>query len=323
MNVYFNDIVRILVIGDINLDLIFSGYETFPRPGSEVLVEDFAMVLGSASCITAIGLRKLGNEVAFLGKAGADRNGDFCISEMAAAGLDVARVIRDPAVKTGITVSITSVRDRALVSYLGATTTLREADIPDSTFDGFQHLHLSSFYLLESLRPRCAELFRRAHAHGLTVSVDPAFDPKGQWTTGFREVLAEVDVFLPNEVELHGVTGVEDPLAALRLLENGRTLTVGKLGPRGAMALENGTPVSQAAPQVEVVDPTGAGDSFSAGFLHGWLHGRPLQDALLLGVACGSYSTMGLGGTAHQADREQSHALLLEHGLITAGQEVA
>ncbi|MEO8027461.1 MAG: sugar kinase [Bryobacteraceae bacterium] len=315
--------MRILIVGDINVDLILSGYETFPHPGSEVLVDDFAMVLGSASCITGIGLRKLGNEVAFLGKAGADSNGDFCVAEMAAAGLDVSRVIRDPAVKTGVTVSISSVRDRALVSYLGATTTLCADDVPETAFDGFEHLHLSSFYLLEALRPQCADMFRKARAHGLTVSVDPAFDPKGQWTKGFRDVLAEVDVFLPNEVELEGVSGIREPLEALRSLENGRTLTVGKLGPRGAMALESGHPVSQTAPKVDAIDTTGAGDSFNSGFLHGWLHRRPLKDALLLGIACGSYSTMGLGGTAHQANLKQAHALLFAHGLIGPGQEVA
>ncbi len=315
--------MNILVVGDINADLILSGYEAFPCPGREVLVHDCAMVLGSASCITAIGLRQLGNDVAFLGRSGADPNGEFCLAEMSAAGLDVSRVIRDADAKTGITVSISSGQERALVSYLGATTRLDESDIPDSVFHGFEHLHLSSYYLLEALRPRCAEMFRRARSHGLTVSVDPACDPKDEWKHGFLEMLAQVDLFFPNEVELQGVTGFADPLEALRDLDNGRTLTVGKLGPRGAVALEKGRPFFQTAPAVATVDTTGAGDSFNAGFLHAWLRRRPMREALLLGVACGSYSTLGLGGTAHQANIEQARALLVDHGLISSGLEVA
>jgi sugar/nucleoside kinase (ribokinase family) len=81
------------------------------------------------------------------------------------------------------------------------------------------------------------------------------------------------------------------------------------------MGLHNGTPLQVAAPAVEVVDVTGAGDCFNAGFLHAWLHRWPLNDALQFAVACGSFSIRGLGGAGAQATEEQAWELLRAAGM--------
>jgi sugar/nucleoside kinase (ribokinase family) len=305
--------MRILVVGDINVDVILSGYESFPSPGREVLVDDYSMTLGCAACITAAGLLKLGNEVHFVGKAGCDPTGDFCLGEMSKLGLDVSRVVRDPAVRTGYTVAISSPEDRAHVSFLGATTDLSEEDVREEYFEGMDHLHLSSYFLLHRLRPSLGKLFKGAQAHGLSVSMDPQYDPAEEWQLDRREVLPQVDVFLPSEVEVRGITGSEDPLDGLECLENGRTLNVLKLGALGAVALADGECVHQLPPNVEPKDPTGAGDSFNAGFIHAWRQGSSLRDALKLGVSCGSYATLGLGGTTHQANLEQAGTMLKDY----------
>jgi sugar/nucleoside kinase (ribokinase family) len=298
--------LKILLVGEINLDLILQGYTTFPVPGRETLVNDFLMTLGSSCAITGTGLVRLGNGASFLGKTGDDPSGRFCVERMEALGLDVSMLKLDPGLKTGITVAITSREDRSLVSYLGATTVLTATDIPNHVFAGFNHLHSSSFFLQRGLHPGFEDLYRRAKLHGLTTSLDPACDPDDQWDSGLRSVLKYVDVFLPNELELRGITGESDPLAAIRALSNGKTLTVAKLGPMGAMVEHDGEILGVSAPAIEPVDPTGAGDNFNAGFLHAWLRDRPLRDALRLGVACGSYSTQALGGTSAQPTEAQA-----------------
>jgi len=304
---------RVLVVGEINIDLICQGYHAFPSPGREVLVDDFRMVLGSASAICAMGLARLGTPVAFFGKVGDDPSGHFCLDAMRARGIDLEAVVVDAGLKTGVTVAITSTVDRALVSFLGSIASMSERDVPRALFSHADHVHVSSFYLQEALRPGVEKLFRDARAAGLTTSLDPGFDPSERWDPDLIETLRSVDVFFPNEVELRGLTGSDDPEEAVRRLQKGssRVLVVAKLGARGAMAIDaGGRTVHVPAPRVDVVDTTGAGDSFDAGFLHAWLGGAELTDCLRLGAACGGLSTRGLGGTATQADLAEARALM-------------
>jgi sugar/nucleoside kinase (ribokinase family) len=300
---------RTLVVGELNVDIVLQGYHAFPEPGKEVLVDDFVMVLGSASAICAMGLARLGDPVAFLGKVGDDPWGRYCLGCLQERGIDVTHVVPDPALKTGVTVAISSPRDRALVSFLGAIDALTADAVPDAAFDGFAHLHVSSYYLQSRLRPGLAGLFARARARGLTTSLDPGFDPSERWEDDLRRTLAEVDLFFPNEVELRGLTGSDDVGEALRRLANGRTRTVAKLGRDGAATLERGELLRAPAFAVQPLDTTGAGDSFNAGFLHAWLAGAPTADALRLGAACGALSTRGIGGTARQPDLAEALAL--------------
>jgi len=300
----------ILVAGEINVDLICTGYRSFPEPGKEVLVDDFIMTLGSSSAICAMGLARLGNTVRFVGKVGADLWGDYCIATMRDAGIDVSRVVRDPALKTGVTVSITSKRDRALVSYLGSISALRAEDIEDEAFVGADHLHVSSYFLQQGLRPNCRALFARACAAGLSTSLDPGFDPAGQWGDDLLDTLHEVDLFFPNEVELRALSGEATVIDGLRRLYNDRTQTIATLGRDGCVTLEGASLLQAACFPVESVDSTGAGDSFNAGFVHAWLRGLPTSECLRWGAACGSLSTRDLGGTSRQANAAEVEALL-------------
>jgi sugar/nucleoside kinase (ribokinase family) len=304
---------KVLCAGEINVDLVLQGYSEFPVPGKEVLVRDFAMVLGSATAIMAMGLARLGTPVAFAGRVGDDVWGRYCLEDMAGRGIDLSRVVRGGGLKTGVTVSITSPADRALVTYLGAISALTAADVPDAALAGLDHLHVSSFFFQEGLRPDCPGLFARARRAGLTTSLDTGFDPSGRWDGGLRETLRETDVFFPNEVELEALTGTADAAEGLRRLANGRTRVVAKLGAKGAMTLDGGRVVHVPAFPVEPVDTTGAGDSFNAGFLHRWLAGAPLEECLRLGAACGALSTLGLGGTGAQPTLAEAEAFVGRH----------
>jgi sugar/nucleoside kinase (ribokinase family) len=301
---------NVLCAGEINVDLVLQGYTEFPTPGKEVLVRDCQLVLGSATAIMAMGLARLGTPVAFVGRVGDDVWGRYCLEDMATRGIDLSRVIRGGGPRTGITVSITHPGDRALVTYLGAIAALTGADVPDAAMAGLDHLHTSSFYFQEGLRPDLPDLFARARRAGLTTSLDTGFDPGGRWDGGLRETLAHTDLFFPNEVELQALTGCPEPADGLRALANGRTRVVAKLGAGGAMALDGGGIVHVPAYPVETVDTTGAGDSFNAGFLHRWLRGAPLLDCLRLGAACGALSTRALGGTAAQPTLAEAQALI-------------
>jgi sugar/nucleoside kinase (ribokinase family) len=316
----------ILIVGDVNVDLIFRG-QTFPAPGKEIVVDDFVMTLGGSSAICAVGLARLGNPVVFVGKLGTDSWGEYCVDALCSAGVDVARVIRDPTLRTGVSVSITSARDRALVTFPGSIGSLCADEVGDAAFREVGHLHVSSFFLQQRLRPGCRDLFARATAAGLTTSLDPGFDPAERWVGDLLATLGAVDVFFPNEAELAAISGRTDLLEGLRRLRNGRTRTVAKLGQRGCTTLEGdalievpGFAIGLSRPSMasealgllpgEAVDSTGAGDSFNAGFLHAWLRELPIHECLRWGAASGSLSARGLGGTARQADVAEVQTLL-------------
>jgi sugar/nucleoside kinase (ribokinase family) len=302
---------RILVAGELNVDLVFRDCQSFPTPGHEVLAEEALVVPGSSSMICAMGLARLGNPVAFAGKVGVDGWGGFCVSALQGAGIDTGAVRRDAALRTGITASFSTRSDRALVTFAGAIGALRADDIGDELLEGADHLHVSSYYLQSALRPQLKSLFVRARALGLGTSLDPGFDPAQHWGGEWRELLAEVDLFLPNDVELAGISGCESVLDGLRALDNGGTRIVVKRGRDGCATLDrDGNLLESPAFALDAVDSTGAGDSFDAGFLHAWLRDLPLVEAMRWGNACGALSTRGVGGTARQADVGEAKALL-------------
>jgi sugar/nucleoside kinase (ribokinase family) len=301
----------LLIAGEINVDLVFTGCERLPEFGGEVLASGFRQGPGSSSMICAMGLARLGHPVAFAGVTGIDGWGDYCVDAMREARIDVSAVRRDASLQTGITVALSSQQDRALVTYAGAIGALRQDMITDERLAGCGHLHVSSYYLQDLLRPGLRELFERARGAGLTVSLDPGFDPHQRWGRELVALLPLVDVFLPNEREACAISGESTAQASLHALRNGHTLTVVKLGGDGCIALQDdGSLLAVAAHAVDVLDSTGAGDSFDAGFLHAWRRGMPLRDCLRWGSACGSLSTRGIGGTACQGSEADVRALL-------------
>lgn len=294
----------VLVAGEINVDLVFGDCSAMPQPDTEALAGTFRQVPGSSSMICAMGLARLGRPVRFAGCAGKDAYGDFCIAALRDAGIDVAAIDQRSGAATGVTAVLSTRLDRALVTYPGSIAALHATDISDAMLAGAQHLHVSSYYLQRGLRPRLCDLFARAHSAGLTTSLDPGFDPAGQWGKAdeWGHLLRQVDLFLPSRSEVCAITGEYGVDAAMTILANGMTRTVVKCGADGAVTLGSGGDLLREAsrPLAETIDPTGAGDSFDAGFLHAWLSDKPLGECLRWGNACGALSTRGVGGTARQ-----------------------
>jgi sugar/nucleoside kinase (ribokinase family) len=295
-----------VVVGELNADLIVAGDVTPAFGQVEKLVDDATLTIGSSSAIFACGVAKLGLRVAFIGKVGDDIFGHFMKQSLAARGIDVSGVIVDPTLKTGLTIILSRSDDRALLTYLGSISALTYADVDLSLLDRARHVHLGSYYLLDGLRPDCPRLFAEAKQRGLTVSIDTNYDPSEQWQGGLMETLAHVDVFLPNEVELHAISRQPDTESALRAMHQRVGLVAVKQGAKGATAIHNGALITAGSIPVSVVDTTGAGDSFDAGFVYGYLNGWQIADALRMGCICGALSTRAAGGTSAQATLQEA-----------------
>jgi sugar/nucleoside kinase (ribokinase family) len=301
----------VCVVGEINPDLIFYGLPDNLKPEQEILASDFRFTLGSSSAIFAHNLAALGTSVGIVSKIGADVFGKQCVEWLRNARVDTSRVVSratSPAKHleaTGLTVVLAWDGQRYILTYPGVMSSFAYWDIDLKYVLSAQHLHLSSFYLHKSLRPRIAELFERAKKKGLTTSLDPNDDPANTWSNDLFRVLKHVDIFFPNEREAKKITRRANLVDAIRDLSKRVRTVVTKLGTKGAVAVDEGREYQVAPVKVNAVDAVGAGDSFDAGFLHQFLRGAAIETCLNYAATAGAYSTTAEGGVEAFRDRKR------------------
>ncbi len=197
---------------------------------------------------------------------------------------------------------------------MGAIDTLRADQVDRTLLTQARHVHVTSYFLQHNLRPGLAALLAVARAGGATVSIDTNWDPTEQWDDGLDAVLAQTDVFLPNEQEAIAIARAGSLDEALSTLAARIPTVAVKLGPAGAICRQGEVVVRDPGFPIEVIDTTGAGDSFNGGFLYGLLHGWNLGDALALGCACGALSTQAAGGTPAQPTLDAAQSLIRQRG---------
>ncbi len=306
--------IDLLVIGEINPDLVISGRDVTPAFGQvEKLVEDARLTIGSSSVITACGAVKLGLKVAFIGLVGDDEFGRFMLQAMSEHGIDAGACDIDPDTATGLSIIFSAPGDRAILTYPGTIPLIAMHQIDTSLLSKARHLHVGSYFLLDNLRPDLPRLFASAQELGLTTSLDTNWDPSGEWDLG--PILPYVNLFFPNKNEVCLITGKSQFSTALDTLARQVPTLAVKLGAHGGLARRGEEEATAPALSVEVVDTTGAGDSFNAGFLFGYLNNYSLQDSLALACACGSLSVRAAGGTTAQPSLAEAQSALQQNEL--------
>jgi sugar/nucleoside kinase (ribokinase family) len=291
----------VVVIGELNLDLIVLGAKRFPQPGEELIVDEMVLTLGSSSAIIACQLAKLTDDVLFISKTGDDNLGRIALEVLRQKGVPTDAIIVDRSLASGLTISVALAGDRAMMTVMGCIEELRHDDVAFELLRGRRHVHISSFYLQRGLRPDVWRIFQRAHEMGLTTSFDTGWPSSAEVNGDLEKVWPHVDVFLPNEAEVVALSGRSDIDSAISWFAERVPTVVVKLGADGAMARRGDEVVTRLGFAIDVVETTGAGDSFNGGFIHGWLGGMDLGDCLDLGNACGALSTRAPGGTTSQA----------------------
>lgn len=291
----------LLVVGEINPDLILSG-DVIPEFGQvEKLVSSARLTVGSSSVIFACGAAKLGLKVAFVGLCGSDVFGRFMLEEMRKRDLDVSGVIVRDNQQTGLSVILNHFEDRAILTYSGLISSLKVDDIPRQLLFECRHLHVSSFFLQTGLKAGLLDLFSEAKDLGLTTSLDTNYDPAEKWDV-FDRLLSSTHIIFLNEQEALSFSGEKNLDKAAEIIGKSVDLLVVKRGAKGAFCIQEGHTVQADAIQVDVVDTVGAGDSFDAGFIFGYLQGWNLKRSLELGCACGGLSAQKIGGVEGQPE---------------------
>lgn len=281
--------------GDVINDVLVKPVEAVVR-GSDTRSVISARPGGSAAN-QAAWLAHLGVPVVFAGRCGA-RDAVYHRAELARYGVD-ARIAADPDADTGsIVIMVSPDGERTMFTDRGANLRLRSGDVPGSLLDGARVLHLTGYtFFAPSLRRVALPLVAAARSRGVPVTIDPGsaaflaeLDPGefAAWTAGFT-------VCFPNLDEAAVLTGERDPLAMAAALAKTYPVVALKLGGGGCvLAVADGPPVELPASPAEVMDTTGAGDAFCAGFLSQWPSVPPrVAAAVAVRIAARAVSRLG------------------------------
>jgi ribokinase len=299
----------VLVAGDLFLDLVMSGFESWPRPGEEAFAKKFHKEVGGGAAITACGLSKLGLHTGILGSVGKE-DGRWMLERLQARGVDTSRIRQTSSEPTAFTVSVSTAVDRTFLTYSGANGELPGIlrDLTGiATTSQVRHIHLAHAMDLETAQPS----FKAIADSGRSLSLDVGWHV--EWFSDPRAMaaLTQVDIFFPNEREGAVITGETDPVRMLRVFERrGLNRVALKLGAEGAALLWDGEISFQKPEAIETVDTTGAGDCFDAGFLYAWMRGMEPNLCLRAGAVCGEMSARTLGGIAGFPAREELELIL-------------
>ncbi|MGH3425483.1 MAG: PfkB family carbohydrate kinase, partial [Nocardioidaceae bacterium] len=287
---------RILVVGDVVDDIVVRPL-TAVTTASDTNAE-IRMHPGGSAANVAAWLGRAGAPVTFVGRAGASGAARHAAA-LERFGVD-ARVVADPRHVTGtIVLTLDGAGERTMYVDRGANVALEPSDVPAHLWDEVAWLHLTGYSLFDDdVRPTALALIRTAHGRGVGVSVDPSSVAflRDSGVERFLGWVDGADILLPNEDEGRLLTGEDTPVAiADALAVHARTVVL-TLGAAGSLVRTAAGGVHRAPPaDAAVVDTTGAGDAYCAGFLAAWNDGADPAGCMRSGAQMAAEVVAGVG----------------------------
>jgi len=274
----------VLSVGRLYCDLIFTDVPRMPSLGTEVFTDVFGAHAGGGAFITAAHLADLGHPASLAAMLPASPFADLMRADIEASKVDLS-LCAPLSAEEGpqLTVAMAQADDRAFLTRR-AGPAFPKLGTEDLAKRRIAHVHIGEIMSLIA-QP---EILQAAKTHGATISADCGWDDAFD-VRPLQPLVGLIDVFLPNETEMDALqaSGLGEPLA---------DVTVVKRGHLGATLLMPGGTLSAPALATKVMDTTGAGDAFNAGFLSSWLSGAPPQAWLEAGNARGARAVRHRGG---------------------------
>jgi len=283
----------VTVVGEIYIDHVMSGFDTWPEPGSEVVTDHYAREVGGGAAITACALGRLGKNTSLVGVIG-DDDARWLMNRLGDFGIGVQGLLTMPG-PTGVTLSVSTQEDRSFFTHLGVNRQLASILFDREILMSLtraRHVH----FAMPLARDVAARILPMLSDAGCTVSLDVGYQPLWLQDAGNDATRQAVDYLLPNEKEAALLSGGESAEAYFAFAQRTRIRNaVLKLGARGAMSHVDGATWSVSPPKVTAVDTTGSGDAFDAGFVDALLEEESMEDCLRRACICGALSTRVAG----------------------------
>ncbi len=282
----------VLVIGRPQTDLIFTGLERWPEVGRELFATGLTVTVGGTFNVAAA-LQRLNLGVGMVGAVGNDEWSQRSLAVMKTEGVatDLLAVVDRPL--PSVSVCMTYAGDRGFLTYDVPYT---EPGLSCAANVVLAVERENAHFLLCYLSSSVAAYAPIARKRGMTVVADCGWDEAWLTSPEMQTSLGLTDILFANEPEACAITGDDDPVTALRTLADSVPFVVVKQGANGASAIVAGREYHAATTPAVVVDATGAGDCFNAGFLYGLHHAYPVEECLRFGNICGGLSVAQPGG---------------------------
>jgi sugar/nucleoside kinase (ribokinase family) len=289
--------VKVIALGVHVVDVLVRPVQEIPAGQDGALVEQIAITPAGPAGGTAVTLAKLGADVACAGAIGTDPLGQVLISLLSRFGIDTTRLVERDGVQTSASVlPIRPDGSRPAFHVIGANATYTADDVPWEAIADADHLHLGAPEFMGGAE--AARILAYAQEHGVATSADIL--APGEQAAAILDWIApafeHLDYLLPNDEQVLGLTGAATLVEGCQALrERGIGCVAATCGADGALVVDGDGIETVPAFAVDVVDTTGCGDAFSAGFLRGLSLGRSRRDAAVLGCAAAGLVATGLG----------------------------
>ena len=276
-----SDIVN---VGICCVDAIGQTIDDYPPPGGLRLFDRLTLTTGGNAVNCSIALAKMGTACDAVVKVGTDALGEFVVSELKKYGVGTAGVIHTSGIHTPFTfASIFTGGQRSFFHTMGANGTLEYRDINLDIIKGAKFCFVTGTMVMATFDgEQTAHLLKDAQRFGAKTLLDTVYldsAPREQWHNNIYPSLPVLDYFIPSQPEAKAITGLSDEKGAFC---------------RDASGAEAFVPAYKVD---KVVDTTGAGDSWCAGFICGLHEGLSMPDAALLGNATAAHCIQAPGAS--------------------------
>lgn len=311
------------------LDVLGRPVTRIPPKQNVDLLDEIRLTVAGTAAGTSVDLAKLGATVLAMGAIGEDAAGNFIVDTMDRYGIDTSGLRRKSGVQTSATMlPIRPNGERPGLHVLGANAELTEEDIDFDAIANARHLHFGGTYLMPKLDGApTARILEFARARGVPVTLDLIAIDRPDLLEVIEPALPFVDYFMPGLDEARMISGLQDRHEVIRFfLDRGVGKTVFKMGEEGSSIAWRGADaeieeIRVPAFRATVVDSTGCGDAYCAGFIVGLLRGWDLIECARLGTAAAGLVITGLGSDAGIVDLDQTLAFMRGAETLPLGDE--
>lgn len=290
--------IDVLCVGIAVADVFGKVIDELPELGRLITFDHIEHHIGGCAVNTGIDLARLGAKVALVACVGNDAAGDYIKKTLVSEGLDICGVVTNKDIASSYTfIMIDSKGNRRYLHHMGANAKLTDQDVPDELLGRTRLLHIGGSFLMSGMDGEpTARLIKRAKSFDVITVIDTAYNRDVDSNKLIEPSLDMVDIFLPSIEEAQLISGKHGSEDVLAYFDKYNIPILGiKLGSQGCIIKHNGQIYKLSCFKVNVVDTSGAGDSFMAGFIYGYLHGWDVKKSANFANAVAAHCIQAIG----------------------------